>query len=200
VTGLEELATTIVITNILKLIDRAIDLVKIRKTRKRDYFEKVVDPLYKEFVPLGGNLLALFRSAKESLRGTKRQRKTAFEMIQEQRDTFAGARAALRASAEKFGSVMSKKEPLLTAFVNSLASFFMPNAPSYVDRPMRSRAATLLEKYNMFEQSLDAAGRNPEYNKEQLEDFIAGATTDLEKAWYEIAGRYMELKLKYTVD
>lgn len=199
-TGLEGLAATIVIPNILKLIDRAIDLVKLRKTRKRDYFEKIVDPLYQEFVPLGENLLALFRSAKASLDGTKKQRKAAFQAIRNQRDTFAEARAALRASAEKFESVMSKKEPLLAAFVNSLASFFMPVAPWYGDGPMKSRAAALVEKYNNFEQSLDAAGRNPEYNKERLESFIAAATADLEKAWYEIAGRYTELKLKYTID
>ena len=194
VTGVE-----VVAPKFLLLVDRVISLIRVRKTRKRERFEKIIDPLYTEFVPLGEDLLALFREAKKSLGGTKQQRKAAFKKLQAQRDRFADSRARLRALANACGSTMAKKDPPVSGFVNSLASFFMPVA-WYSDSPPKTAGANLVEKFSSFEQSLEAAGRNPEYSKDRLEYFISESIAHLERSWYEIAGRYMELKLKHTVE
>ena len=55
----------------LVLIDRLIGLIQERKTRRRDYFEKIIDPLYVLFAALGEDYLRLFRIAREALWGTK---------------------------------------------------------------------------------------------------------------------------------
>jgi hypothetical protein len=41
---------------------------------------------------------------------------------------------------------------------------------------------------------------SPELTDKEISTFIASTTERLEQTWFEIAGRYMELKLKYTVD
>src|SRR5215469_4678087 len=85
----------------LALIDRLIGLFKERKTRRRDYFEKIIDPIYIQFVPLGEDYITMFRAAAEAVEsGSKKSRNATIAKIIKKRQEFAEARSRLRALLE----------------------------------------------------------------------------------------------------
>jgi hypothetical protein len=184
----------------LALIDRLIGLIRERKTRQRDYFEKIIDPLYVQFVPLGEDYLKLFRVARQALEGPKRARKSRFAEVRAKREEFAAARAKLRALLERCekNSKKQKGEELVT-FLNAMLRFFTPNV-------LRGGGLGSLgrELVNFFELwtkgDADGEGNRLRVSDKEFEIYVAQATARLESAWYEIAGRYMELKLKYLGD
>src|SRR5215469_11479680 len=69
--------------------DRVIKWAKSKKRKKSEDFEKHVGALYTEFEPLGKDVIALFRSARNYLDGTKKEQKAAAKVIQAQRDVSA---------------------------------------------------------------------------------------------------------------
>lgn len=109
----------------LVLIDRLISVVRERNTRRRDYFEKVIDPLYAQFTPLGEDYLALFRAATDALNRPKRERKATVAEIAAKRETFVAARIKLRALIEICEKHSKKKrDEELAAFLRADAEIF----------------------------------------------------------------------------
>ncbi len=111
----------------LALIDRLIALLKERKTRRREYFEKIIDPIYTQFVPLGEDYIKLFRNAAEALHESKKSRNAKIARIIEKREEFAASRARLRAllGACERDSKKRKDEELI-AFLSAMLRFFTP--------------------------------------------------------------------------
>ena len=172
----------------LSLIDRIISLIKARETRRRDYFEKIIDPLYTQFRPLGENYINLFREAEDALRSSKkRDRSEAVLLIRRRREEFAAARAqlgALLSVCEKHSK--TKKDEELTTFVRAMSQFFHP---MIMPNPgLGSLGRQLVGFFEAWE--LRGARWSPL-------DFVRAGTARLNASWYEIAGRYMELKIKY---
>jgi len=179
--------------------DRVVKWAKSRKHKKSDDFEKHVGRLYADFEPLGKDLIALFRSARDCLNGTKKEHKAAAKVIQAQRDKFAESRAKMRARAEEFASSASPRDQKLAEFVNSLASFFSKGASAPdTRRPMMSKAASLAKNLSNRISLADSPAEQAQYEREQLLAYINGTITELERSWYEISGRYEELKKQYT--
>src|ERR1039458_6268177 len=111
----------------LALIDHLISLVRERKTRRRDYFEKIIDPLYTQFTPLGEDYLKLFRFATGALERPKRARKTTLAEIRAKREEFEAARAKLRALLERCEEDAKKRrDDDLVTFLRALVKFFTP--------------------------------------------------------------------------
>lgn len=188
----------------LALIDRIISLVQAGKTRRRDYFEKIVDPLYTQFVPLAEDTLDLFRSAHKALDGPKKRRKDDFEKIRAQRDKFADARLRLRGlltACEK--NLSEKKSEELAAFVLSMFRFFNPEGVIHIGGTTGSHLVQLFNERALYPKGLVVGIPDslPDViSDSQLETIITSMTKRLEASWFEIAGRYMELKIKNTVD
>jgi hypothetical protein len=84
----------------LALIDRIISLVQARKIRRRDYFEKIIDPLYAQFIPLGEDTLSLFRTARIVGNLPQKKRVAKFEELRKKREQFVDARKRLQALLE----------------------------------------------------------------------------------------------------
>lgn len=57
-------AGTYLSATLLDLIAALIRLLQTRKLNRRDYFEKIIDPLYKDFVPVALDMLQMFRTAR----------------------------------------------------------------------------------------------------------------------------------------
>jgi hypothetical protein len=200
----------------LALIDRLISLVQERKTRRRDYFEKIIDPLYSQFTPLGEDYLALFRAAKESINGPKRGRKARVAEIATKREGFVAARMKLRALLERCETKSNKqRDEELVAFLQAMLSFFRPmvsTAPGSLGRELvdvfvlwSHGTRKAIEVSRSGRKAVDDLLRSSPSetapvltSTEDLTRYIGEATARLEEAWYEIAGRYMELKLKYV--
>jgi hypothetical protein len=178
----------------LALIDRIISLVKARDTKRREYFEKIIDPLYTQFKPLGENYLNLFREAQEAVRRSKKGRKTeAISLVRRRRDEFAAARAHLKALLEVCEKHSKKgRDEELVDFVQAMSRFFRPMG---THGGLGSLGTQLVDFFEVWE-SRSREGRRVSVGEDPLA-FIQGATARLETSWYEIAGRYMELKFKY---
>jgi hypothetical protein len=174
----------------LSLIDRIISLIKARETRRRDYFEKVIDPLYLQFKPLGENYINLFHEAHVAMQRRKKvDRAQAVLMIRRRREEFVAARAQLRGLLEVCQKhSRKKKDEELSAFIEAMSRFFRPMV---MQNPgSGSLGAQLVDFFEAWE------GRRARV-RWAPPDFVLAATHRLEMSWYEIAGRYMELKLKY---
>ena len=121
--------------------------------------------------------------------GPKRARRSRFAEVRAKREEFAAARAKLRALLERCeqNSKKQKGEELVT-FLNAMLRFFTP-------RVLTGPGSLGRELVDLFEVWAKANRDGKEF-----ELYIAQATSRLESTWYEIAGRYMELKLKYLGD
>jgi hypothetical protein len=174
------------VTPFLALIDRIISLVRERETKRREYFEKIVEPLYIQFKPLGEDYLNLFRDPQEAIKNSKKQRRVrVVSAVKKKRDEFAAARAQLRALLEACErNATKKKDKELTEFIAAMAGFFQPMVLS-TRFPSIGR-----ELVNFFE-----LWAGPDSNT-IIEKYLPAAAARLEASWYEISGRYMELKLK----
>jgi hypothetical protein len=195
----------------LALIDRLISLIQARKTRRREYFEKIIDPLYTQFVPLGEDYLNLFRQAHKTLDGPKKGRKKAVADLKAKRDEFAAARAKLRGflkQCEKHST--KKKEEELTTFLNAMLRFFSPRVESPVPSSLGRQTIMFFDLWagqdRRSETKSILGDRYPieiphvPPSDEMLRAYVADASATLEAGWSEIGGRYMDLKLKYVAD
>lgn len=194
------------ISPFLALIDRLIELVQVRKTRKREYFEKIIDPLYMEFTPLGADTLALFRSAKDALHGPKQNKKAQFEMIRSRREGFSQARVRLRKLIASCMTDIQDRHYLdLASFAEDMLSFFEPAGeyrPEVLPLPGKSLSHDLVY---LFHERIPEGERSGRYlsrrlTDQELEECLNSATARLSGWWEQIAEDYMRLKLKYTVE
>jgi hypothetical protein len=176
----------------LALVDRIISLFKERETKRREYFEKIIEPLYTQFKPLGENYLKLFQEAEQTILNAsktkhknKRKLSKAVSRIRERREEFASTRAQLRALLEvcEKNAAKKKKDAELADFVGAMARFFQPTVLK-----SSSRGQELVSFFEEWELH--------DFSAQSLDHYLLSATARLETSWYEMAGRYMELKLK----
>lgn len=177
------------VTQFIALIDGIIRLVKSRQTKRREYFDKIIDPLYAQFKPLGDDYINLFREAERAEASkSKRINAEVVERIRRRRDEFSLARAQLRALlavCEKHAQ--KKRDSELREFLLAMSRFFNP---LIVSNPFGSLGTELVQAFENAEKWV-AAGQGVPI------EFARRVRASLEGAWYEVAGRYMELKLKY---
>jgi hypothetical protein len=171
----------------LALIDRIISLLKARKAKRREYFEKIIDPLYAQFKPLGEDYLKLFRRASDALqKPNKRISKSTILTIKNGREQFSDLRSQLRALLIVCAKDSKEKgEKDITEFVEALEGFFKP----VFEQP--SVAFLLVAELELWNLKNPRAVPEP-----RLVEFVVKITDQLERSWYEIAGRYMELRPK----
>jgi hypothetical protein len=112
----------------LVLIVRIISLVKARDTKRREYCEKIIEPLYTQFKPLREDYLKLFQEAQAAIRNSKKRRRSeAVAAIKQRRNEFAATRAQLRALLEVCEkNAVKKKDEELRQFVFAILKFFQP--------------------------------------------------------------------------
>lgn len=217
----------------LSLVDRLISLIQARKLRRKDYFEKIIDPLYIQFIPLGEDILTLFRTIRlkvfyvelnyfdpetteivprYQLWNSVMMGKASGELhdaISEdvedlimRREKFLDSRNRLRALLEVCERDLEDRgDEQLQAFVRSMFEFFNPRGEKGDSDGARlvSLFSSSLNEYG-FLQLYEPSRYRYVHDEIDLAGMIESMTRRLESSWYEIAGRYMELKLKNTVD
>jgi hypothetical protein len=184
------------VTPFLTLIDRIISLLKTRGTKRREYFEKIIDPLYAQFKLLGENYLKLFHVAQEAIQSHERaKRRRAVVMIRAKREEFAAARKQLRALLFVCeDNSKNRCDEELTEFVRAMSRFFVPKTEQgnslgwqLVD-VFEAWGERRIEPIHAWERRIEP---------DEARHFIRDATAYLEASWFELAGRYMKLKLRY---
>lgn len=202
------------VTPFLALIDRLISLVNARKTHRSEYFQKIIEPLYTQFTPLAEDYLELFRMAKKVFDEPKRSRKAQLVEISSKREKFMDSRVRLRVlleTCEKHAKKKKKDEELIS-FLRAMLRFFIPMVEtsrlSSLGRQLvdfmilwvhGERAARSANQDVRTARYLEAAPREVHYSfTPMFKAYVDGASARLEASWYEISGRYMELKLKYS--
>jgi len=198
----------------LALIDRLISLIKEREMTRKEYFEKIIAPLYESFSQVGGDYIALFRQARsllETLSATA-DYETAFLTIRDRREQLLEARTELRAFAKAYREGAEKKGgEETTRFLASMLQFFYASElmtelrqPGFhwrkvfaeqeaASRYISSIAFALVLQF----QELRMCRLQPsEYLVQQARTFIDGSLAGLETTWSEIALLFADMKMK----
>lgn len=184
-----------VVSSLAKLIPR-------RKIKRKEYFERFIEPLYNEFVPLGKDILAQFRSARDSLKGKKKSRTAQFEAIRSRREEFSEARHRLRALLEACETHLEGKgDKELAEFVGSMAAFFNPRI-TRLGGAYSSAGESLVHFFHdrVEDHRRTTRSLSPMLPDEELERTISRVTSELERSWFEVSGRFMAIKLERTAD
>jgi len=178
-----------VIAPFLALIDRSVALLKRRETKQREYFKEIIEPLYEEFKPLGDDCLQMFRDALALLKSRKRPNAEQVALVTREARKFKEARARLRALANVCkADAIKRRDPELHKFVTCIGNFFVPVSDRLRGDKEEDSIPTRLAGiyYCWHNGGLGFVGRFT----------IPEITGQLESMHYEIAGRYMELKIK----
>jgi len=155
--------------------------------------------------------LNLFRQAQKTIDGPKKGRKKAVAELKGKRDEFAATRAKLRVFLEQCEKhSKKKKEEELATFLNAMLRFFSPRVVSPVPSSLARQTIVFFDLWAGQDRRSETksefgdryAMRIPHAppSDEMLRAYVADAAAKLEVGWYEIGGRYMELKLKYVAD
>jgi hypothetical protein len=186
------------VTPFLSLIDRLISLIKEPEIKRREYFEKIIDPLYTQFKPLGEDYLVLFREARKAVDSAKRKRDViaAAADISRRRDQFAASRAQLNALLSVCQKSMKKKDQDLADFLFAMQAFFFLEVR--LGGGLSSLGKHLVELFSYWEQQQRPSKSGLVPHSAAIKGILS-VSARLERSWFEIAGRYMELKLKYVI-
>ena len=198
------------ITPFLGIVDHVVALVNSRKVKQKDYFDTIIDPLYTQFLPLGQDVISIYRSAEQRLRTPGLSPKRAYEAVRAERASLADARLQLLGLLEGLERyAKNKRQDDLAAFVGSMERFFTTRRlpTSYTPPPIDEDAWSFGAGGNAVAAFERRATRrtSPEYRalrREedlQLASALNSAIRELEKSWFEIGGRYMDLKLRYRI-
>ncbi|MGI4758366.1 MAG: hypothetical protein ACRYGF_16135 [Janthinobacterium lividum] len=209
---------------LLDLIAALIRLLQTRRLNRRDYFEKIIDPLYKDFVPVALDMLQMFRTARfnpaafrvgtglgkdllncyspEDLEAARRTReKAAHKFLSElatareaNLDTRNQLRAMLTVCEE---DLFETDKGDLAEFVQAMLWFFAPAADTRNSDSFQLVMLVSDEVMALYawHAAMEAALRKGDARRAFVHSTLAG----LERSWGEIARLYMKLKLEHTV-
>ena len=183
----------------LVLVETLTKLIPRRKTKRKEYFEKFIEPLYQEFVPLGKDILLQFRAARNSLKGKKKNRDVQFEAIRARREEFSEARHQLRALLEACKNHLERrKDKELAEFVEAMAAFFNPRITRFGSAYSSAGESLVRFFHDRVEDRIRQRSLSPMLSDKELEQTISRVTSELERSWFEISGRFMAIKLERT--
>jgi hypothetical protein len=205
------------ISEFLSAADKALGLLKSQQVRRREYFEKIIDPVYTQFAVAGEDYLKLFREARNALemapkRISSSKKLKLVSQIRDRREEFLAGRLKVRAMVEAFGShVKQEQDRELYALLHAIDKFFFGSG---YRRDGGSSGAYLIDFFSLWAtrgESNDFSGEHEEYTEvviggalqaqrygaDDLTQFVRDTIDGLETAWFEAAGRYADLRLKY---
>jgi len=198
------------ITDFFSTLDKVFGFLKDRQIRRRDYFDKVIDPLYAQFSVVGEDYLKVFREARTALEkvGKKASQKDKFKLLetmQNRREEFLTSRLKVRGIVNAFRPHAEKeKDKELLSLLEAMDRFF------YGSGTMKGGSVgyQLVDVFSIWarpdeEKELGYPDRVLGINHLRISEkgvpvwLISAATEELEKAWFETAGRYASLRMKY---
>jgi hypothetical protein len=209
---------TLAIGEFLSGADKVIGLLKGQQVRRREYFDKIIDPMYTQFAVIGEDYLKLLREARSALENVPK--KLSFEkklkllaQIRDRREEFLAGRLKVRAMVQSFQPhVKKEKDRELFALLLAMDKFFYGSGRRDFNMSVGSQLVDLFSIW-ATENSRNASDVTPGsqqmvtriadpqiakgYAAKDLTVFVSISLQGLETAWFEAAGRYADLRLKY---
>jgi len=165
---------------ILKLADKAIELVKLREKNKREFFEIIIDPLFEEFEKVSKSYFLLLQ--------TPKLQKTELEKI---RNEYLQTRIKITELVCEYKKTVKDEE--INKFFDSIYNFFFEEEPLSVLAP-KSWGHYY---YNLVNE------QNNRKNDENFDKLLTRATDELyerlQTSWGESVKLYGSLKMKYKL-
>jgi hypothetical protein len=173
----------------LSLLDRIINLVKQREIKKQQFFDKIIEPLFKELEPVVEDYFNLFRESLQMVRNSHNydDLNNAVEKIRRNRNHLLQTRIKVREMADTIKNEV--KDEKVVNFANDILKFFNSSkAEVPVDPKFISLGARLLElcDYVMTEK----------LSGDQLIIFLENELKNLESSWEAISKSHAMLRLE----
>ena len=164
----------------LGLVDSVIDLIRARSLTRRQWFEDIIEPLFREFEPVADDYFALFRHAGVLVKnGAAPGLAEAIGEIRSRREAMMLARAKVISLARAIDG--GARDPKIRAFGSKLVGFFFSSKVPYGMRSL-SRGQELVEICDyVLEDKTDHS---------QLQQFIDGTLKQLEQSWMAVVQAY----------
>lgn len=152
---------------------------------RKEAFEQIVDPIFRDVQPVIDNYFQIFQKAKRlSTLSTKKDLAFAVEEIRISRETMLVTRSVVREMAYQMHQIYNDKK--IIDFSRKIDSFFYRTIS---ERSVRGKSYAY-ELVDLFDEVLKG-----ELDKAQLIAFIDGALKNMEYSWVSIAQSYASLRI-----
>ncbi|HLK09679.1 MAG TPA: hypothetical protein VKV30_17135 [Candidatus Angelobacter sp.] len=116
------------LTALLGIIDRLIELVKVRQTQRSNFFQKIVEPSFAELLMVHQDYISMFTEVLNMLSSQSEteervQREKALQMLKQRRTTLEPLREKLRALERVTESERDQIDKDAYAFLHALADY-----------------------------------------------------------------------------
>jgi hypothetical protein len=116
------------LTSLLAIIDRLIELVKVRQTQRSNFFQKIVEPSFADLLMVHQDYVSMFTEVLDMLSSQSEteervQREKALQMLKHRRTTLEPLREKLRALERVTESERDQIDKDAYAFLHALADY-----------------------------------------------------------------------------
>lgn len=172
----------------LKLIEKVIDLVKLEKLTKEQFFEKIITPLFNELQLVVDDYFKLFFKARDLVNSnSEKDFKYSVEEIKKAREHLLIHRIKVREMAESLQVYYNDKR--LNGFANNIQKFFFSTNVDSEEQMKSSKALKLVELCSYIMQE--------DISREHLKSYINSTLKNLETCWISIAQSYASIRVYY---
>lgn len=116
------------LTALLAIVDRLIELVKVRQTQRSNFFQKIIEPSFTDLLMVHQDYVAMFTDVLDLLSSQRQmeediQREKALQMLKQRRITLEPLREKLRALELVTESERGQIDKNTYAFLHALADY-----------------------------------------------------------------------------
>ena len=176
----------------LKLIDKIIELLKVREGRKVQAFKEIVEPLFNDMSLVVSDYFSFFGVVANRLAAepAATDLEEVLQSLRERRQQLLHIRIKVRAMADALSSDV--KDENVVRFAEAIARFFCPEPLHFFGRS-RSASATFVD----LVEALEFSDNNGELTQRELFRLCQYVQSDLERSWVEATKRYAVLRIAY---
>jgi len=179
---------TLFLSAFAELANRVSNLEKSKLQDRKDLFNNIIDPLFKELEPAAENYVKFFRQARELIKKASRRnmQDVTYHMLQV-REEMALTRIKVREMAAQIKERIEDKEVL--SFTKAVNDFFYhtPDLPL----PEMEYALTRSETIMVFMRLLEAN----KITKKEIIQHVDETLSNLEKSWGLIVRSYEKIRI-----
>lgn len=173
----------------LTVVEKIIQFAQVRRTNRREAFERIVEPLFIEIRPLVDDYFTLFRDTERALKRSRR--KDIFPLLEKvrmRRERLLHERRMVTTMAEAVRETV--KDSGIKSFAETIQGFFFSSyVEANMDRPMIfSESALMVDLLDCVNSGI--------LGKTELLSYLALTLRQLEASWIHIAREYAKLKLR----
>jgi hypothetical protein len=176
----------VVFASLLLLIDRIIDLVKLRQTDKQQLFKEIVEPLFLQLQPVVDDYLTLFRAASNHFEANGRTRSAMDEAMAEfrkNREKMLHVRRQIDEMAKQIEAAVEDQR--VNDFIGKVRVLF--HSPTRNERPRMSNSKAVVDFYDYVVRA--------RLNAILVAEYLQDTQQNLINAWMALTQSYASLRI-----